>query len=94
MGGFLVDGNFVIGLGQQVIFLVLEVVGPILIVGMVVGLIINILQATTQIQEQTLSFIPKIAAVIIVLFLAGPWMLSQITDFAAQILGNLNQYVQ
>ena len=88
------DGNFVIGLGQQVIFLVLEVVGPILIVGMVVGLIINILQATTQIQEQTLSFIPKIAAVIIVLFLAGPWMLSQITDFAAQILGNLNQYVQ
>ena len=94
MGGILVDGNFVIGLGQQVIFLVLEVVGPILIVGMVVGLIINILQATTQIQEQTLSFIPKIAAVIIVLFLAGPWMLSQITDFAAQILGNLNQYVQ
>ena len=94
MGGFLVDGNFVIGLGQQVIFLVLEIVGPILIVGMVVGLIINILQATTQIQEQTLSFIPKIAAVIIVLFLAGPWMLSQITDFAAQILGNLNQYVQ
>lgn len=94
MGGFLVDGNFVIGLGQQVIFLVLEVVGPILIVGMVVGLIINILQATTQIQEQTLSFIPKIAAVIVVLFLAGPWMLSQITDFAAQILGNLNQYIQ
>ncbi len=88
------DGNFVIGLGQQVIFLVLEVVGPILIVGMVVGLIINILQATTQIQEQTLSFIPKIAAVIVVLFLAGPWMLSQITDFTAQILGNLNQYIQ
>lgn len=88
------DGNFVIGLAQQVIFLVLEIVGPILIVGMVVGLIINILQATTQIQEQTLSFIPKIAAVIVVLFLAGPWMLSLITDFTAHILGNLNQYIQ
>lgn len=88
------DGNFVIGLGQQIIFLVLEVVGPILIVGMVVGLLINIFQATTQLQEQTLSFIPKIAAVIVVLFLAGPWMLSQITDFTAQILGNLNQYIQ
>ncbi len=88
------DGNFVIGLAQQVIFLVLEIVGPILIVGMVVGLIINILQATTQIQEQTLSFIPKIAAVIIVLFLAGPWMLSLIINFTTQILGNLNQYIQ
>ena len=88
------DGNFVVGLAQQVILLVLEVVGPILIVGMVVGLIINILQATTQIQEQTLSFIPKIAAVIVVLFLAGPWMLAQVTDFTAQILGNLNQYIQ
>jgi flagellar biosynthetic protein FliQ len=89
-----VDGNFVIGLAQQVIFLVLEIVGPILIVGMVVGLIINILQATTQIQEQTLSFIPKIAAVVIVLFLAGPWMLSLIINFTTQILGNLNQYIQ
>lgn len=88
------DGNFVIGLAQQVIFLVLEIVGPILIVGMVVGLIINILQATTQIQEQTLSFIPKIAAVVIVLFLAGPWMLSLIINFTTQILGNLNQYIQ
>ena len=83
-----------VGLAQQVIFLVLEVIGPALIVGMVVGLIVNILQVATQIQEQTLSFIPKIAAVIVVLFLAGPWMLTQMTDFTAQILGNLNQYIQ
>lgn len=88
------NGNFVVGLAQQVIFLVIELIGPVLIVGMVVGLIINILQATTQIQEQTLSFIPKLAAMIVVLFLAGPWMLNQVIDFTTQILGNLNQYIQ
>ena len=87
------DGNFVIGLGQQVILLVLELTGPILIVGLIVGLLVSIFQATTQIQEQSLTFIPKIAAVVVVLLLAGPWMLSQITSFAADVLGNLQRYI-
>lgn len=87
------DGNFVIGLGQQVILLVVELTGPILLVGLVVGLIVSIFQATTQIQEMTLSFVPKIAAVIVVLLLAGPWMLIQMTDFTTSILGHLNQFI-
>ncbi|KYP82116.1 flagellar biosynthesis protein FliQ [Ferroacidibacillus organovorans] len=87
------NANFVVGLGQQVVLLILELAGPLLLVGLVVGLLISIFQATTQIQEQSLTFIPKIVAVIVVLFLAGPWMLSQITDFTSNILGNLGQFV-
>ncbi len=87
------DGNFIVGLAQQVIILVLEITGPLLLAGLVVGLLVSIFQATTQIQEQTLSFIPKIAVVIVVLLLSGPWMLSLLTDFTAHILGNLQQYV-
>ncbi len=88
------DGNFVIGLGQQVIMLVVEITGPILLIGLIVGLIVSIFQATTQIQEQTLSFIPKIVAVIVILLLAGPWMLVQLTDFTANVLSHLNEYIQ
>ncbi len=87
------DGNFIVGLAQQVIMLVLEVTGPLLLAGLVVGLLVSIFQATTQIQEQSLAFIPKIAAVIVVLLLGGPWMLSLLTDFTAHILGNLQQYI-
>lgn len=50
--------------------------GPILIISLVVGLIISIFQATTQIQEQTLTFVPKLIAIILVLVLGGPWMLN------------------
>ena len=74
--------------------LVLEIAGPLLLVGLAVGLVISIFQATTQIQEQTLSYIPKIAATIVVLMIAGPWMLGQLTSFATHILGNLQNYIQ
>ena len=87
------NGNFVIGLGQQVLFLSLEIVGPLLAVGLLVGLIVSVFQATTQIQEQTLAYIPKIVAVVIVLVLAGPWMLVQLTGFTAGILSHLQDYI-
>lgn len=88
------DANFVVGLSQQVLLLTLELAGPLLLAGLVVGILVSVFQATTQIQEQTLSFIPKVAAVIIVIVLAGPWMLSQITGFASQILGHLDSYIR
>lgn len=84
--------NFVVGLGQQVILLVMELAGPMLMAGLVVGLIISVFQATTQIQEQTLSFLPKIVAMVVVLLLAGPWMLQQIMDFTGHVLGNLQSF--
>lgn len=88
------DASFVIGLGQQVIMLVLELAGPILLVGIVVGVVISIFQATTQISEQTLVFFVKTAAIIVILLLVGPWMMSQLVTFTGNILGNLQSYIR
>lgn len=88
------DANFIVGLGEQIMWLVVRLTGPILVVGLAVGLLVSIFQATTQIQEQTLAFVPKIAAVMIVLVVFGPWMLTTMIDFTSQILGNLMSFVQ
>lgn len=85
--------NFIIGLGEQSMFYVLKMVGPILIISLASGLIISLFQATTQIQEQTLTFIPKIVAVIVALLIFGPWMLTNSVDFTKTILENLMAYV-
>lgn len=71
----------------------LKVSLPILLVGLVVGLVISIFQAVTQIQEQTLSFIPKIVALVVVLIVAGPWMLNSITDWTTNLWGGIAQQV-
>ena len=68
---------------------ILIIVAPILLVGMGVGLIVSIFQATTSIQEQTLSFVPKIAAILAALFFFGPWMLSRLTQFTIQIFQSI-----
>jgi flagellar biosynthetic protein FliQ len=62
---------------------------PLLLVGMVVGLIISIFQATTSIQEQTLSFVPKIAAILGALILLGPWIMSSMTQFTLRLLARI-----
>ncbi len=65
---------------------VLILAAPVLLVGMGVGLIISVFQATTSIQEQTLTFIPKIAAILLSIFAFGPWMLSHLTQFTIRII--------
>jgi flagellar biosynthesis protein FliQ len=89
-----VNANFVIGLGEQVMWIVLKLTGPILAFGLTIGVIVSIFQATTQIQEQTLAFVPKIVAVVIALLIFGPWMLTTLLDFSEQIFGNLMSFVQ
>jgi flagellar biosynthesis protein FliQ len=79
----------ILGLGQNSIYVTLLVLAPILGIALVVGLIVSILQTVTQIQEQTLSFAPKIIAVFVGLLVFGPWMLTQIVDFTRNILSNL-----
>lgn len=86
--------NFVIQLGQQALWTTLKISAPILILGLVVGLLVSILQATTQVQEQSLSFIPKILAVVVALAIFGPWMLTVMLDFTNGIMGNLMQFVR
>ncbi|MCL4515995.1 MAG: flagellar biosynthesis protein FliQ [Firmicutes bacterium] len=86
--------TFVINLGREALYTVLLVSAPVLGLGLAVGLAVSIFQATTQLQEQTLAFVPKIIAVFIALVIFGPWMLSVLMDFARGLLGNLHNFVQ
>jgi flagellar biosynthetic protein FliQ len=64
-----------------------KVAMPLLLAGLVVGLIVSVFQAVTQIQEQTLAFIPKIIAIAVVLVIAGPWMLGQVLSYTSDLYG-------
>ncbi|MBP2077671.1 flagellar biosynthesis protein FliQ [Oceanobacillus polygoni] len=87
------SSEFVLTLAEQGIFTILLVTGPLLILALAVGLLVSIFQATTQIQEQTLAFIPKIVAVFLGLIFFGPWMLTTMVEFASSIFQNINQFV-
>lgn len=76
---------------RQGLTTVLKVAGPMLGVGMIVGLAVSIFQATTQIQEQTLSFIPKILAIFLTLIVCGPWMLRVLIEFTTELFSYLTQ---
>lgn len=67
--------------------------GPILIISLVVGIIISIFQATTQIQEQTLTFVPKLIAIILVLVLGGPWMLNKLVMLTNELFQSISTIV-
>ena len=77
--------GIVIEIGQKAIYTVLIIIAPVLGAGLVTGLIVAILQATTQIQEQTLAFVPKILAVLIAIGVFGPWMLSTMINFVTNL---------
>lgn len=83
----------VISIAERGIYTVLMVSGPLIVLALVVGLIISIFQATTQIQEQTLAFVPKIVAVLLGLVFFGPWMLSHMLSYATEIFSNLTRFV-
>ena len=83
------NANFVVGLGQQVMWLVVKLTGPVLAFGLAIGLIVSIFQAATQINETTLSFIPKLVGIFIALIVAGPWMLSVMLDYMREVFTSL-----
>ncbi|WP_010093408.1 flagellar biosynthesis protein FliQ [Ornithinibacillus scapharcae] len=87
------SSEFVLTLAEKGIYTVLLVTGPLLILALAVGLLVSIFQATTQIQEQTLAFIPKIVAVLVGLVFFGPWMLSTMIEFTSDLFQNLNRFV-
>ncbi|MBN8234464.1 flagellar biosynthesis protein FliQ [Halobacillus kuroshimensis] len=87
------NSNMVISFAKEGIYTVLLISGPLLILALAVGLVVSIFQATTQIQEQTLAFIPKIVAVLIGLIVFGPWMLTNMVEYTAEIFNNLNMLV-
>ncbi|MCJ8006278.1 flagellar biosynthesis protein FliQ [Lederbergia wuyishanensis] len=83
----------VISLAEKGVYTILIVAGPLLVLALVVGLAVSIFQATTQIQEQTLAFIPKIVAVLVGVVVLGPWMLSRLLSYASEIFENLTRFV-
>ena len=86
--------DFVIGFGRQAIELCLMMALPMLGVGLGVGVVVSIIQAATQIQEQTMTFIPKIVCMFIALLLARPWLMERMTTFTRDVFINIPAYVQ
>ncbi|HEX3031226.1 MAG TPA: flagellar biosynthesis protein FliQ [Bacillota bacterium] len=82
--------DFVVYLAREALFTVLLVSAPILGLSLLVGLLVSIFQATTQIQEATLAFVPKIVAVLAAIVFFGPWMLNILLAFTNSILGGLH----
>ena len=80
------DSQQVFTFGQQGLYLLLMVAAPVLLTVLVVGLVVSIFQAATQINEATLSFVPKMIAAVAVLMIAGPWMLSTLVEFLQRML--------
>jgi len=80
------DAQQVFTAGQQGLYVLLMVAAPVLIAVLVVGLIVSVFQAATQINEATLSFVPKIIAAVAVLAIAGPWMMSTLVEYLQRTL--------
>ncbi len=81
-------------IGNQALMTIVYIAGPILLAAMVVGIIVSILQAITQINEATLTFIPKIIAVVITIVVMAPWMLQVLKDYATSIFGGAGEMLR
>lgn len=81
--------DYILGLARQSLMVTLLLAAPALIAALVVGVLISILQAVTQVQEPTLTFVPKIIAVFAVLLFLGTWMVNTMLSFTQQLLSNL-----
>ncbi len=86
--------GFIMDITRKALCVFLKMSAPILIITLIVGLIVSIIQATTQIQEQTMTFITKILAVVFTLIILGPWMINIITGYTSELLGSLPQLIR
>ena len=84
----------VTAIASDALFLVIKVSAPILLVSLIVGLLISIFHTVTSIQEQTLTFVPKILAVFLSVIVLGNWMLTQITEFMNRLWSNFSLYTR
>lgn len=85
--------DVVIQIASKALYLIIKVSLPVLLVSLIVGLIISIFQTVTSIQEQTLTFVPKIICVFVALILLGNWMLTEMVDFMVELWNNFSVYV-
>ncbi len=86
--------EFVVGFGKEALQLTLMLSLPLLLTGMVIGLLVSIFQAATQIQEMTLIFVPKILAVMAALILFAPWLLEILTSYTTRLYMNIPVYLR
>jgi flagellar biosynthetic protein FliQ len=87
------DEAQLVGLGVKTFKVALMLSLPMLLAGLIAGLLISIFQATTQINEMTLSFVPKIIVVVVVIIITMPWMMSTMIDFTKELFNMMNQFI-
>lgn len=88
------NSQHVLTIGQHALYMLLMVASPIVIVVLVVGLIVSILQAATQVNEPTLSFVPKIVAALVALIVTGPWLLAVLVNYLQDVLKSIPSMVR
>lgn len=79
---------------NQALYLIIKVSAPMLLISLIIGLIISILQTVTSIQEQTLTFVPKLIGIFVTIMIAGRWILSSVVDFFVYLMQNLNYFIR
>ena len=87
------DQELIVTLGQETVKTILLLASPMLICGLIVGLGISILQAVTQINEITISYVPKIVAILVALLLASPWMIQVMTTYCKQLFNGIPGFI-
>ena len=88
------DAGQVVTVARQTIWVIVKTSVPLLLVSMIVGLIISLFQTLTSIQEQTLTFVPKLLAIMIALMIMGNWLLNEIVSFMQMLWGSFGQYIR
>lgn len=83
------DASSVFGAGQQGLMMLLMVSAPVLLVVLVVGLVVSVFQAATQINEQTLSFLPRLIVMLVTLIWAGPWLVYELMEYTQTLIQNI-----
>ena len=86
--------EMVVTLLRETLYLIIKVSAPMLLVSLVAGLVISILQTVTSIQEQTLSFVPKLISIFLVIMIAGNWILSSIVEYMEYLFENFNTFIR
>ncbi len=83
----------VLEMAQEMIFVIIKCAAPLLLVSLIVGLIVSIFQTVTSIQEQTLTFVPKLLAIFITLLLTGDWIMNSCVDYFVDLCNSFSRYV-
>ncbi|MDR3592770.1 MAG: flagellar biosynthesis protein FliQ [Negativicutes bacterium] len=88
------SSDLAVQIGRDALFMVMLISAPMLGLGLLVGVLVSIFQATTQIQEQTLAFIPKIIAVFVAVLVFGPWIITMMVDYTRELFMLLPQMIR